>query len=265
MAYYDIVGRAFDDASDSYDHETDSNPIRRGMREASLVHLREAFTGAERLLEIGCGTGSEAMELANNGREIVAIDVSQKMVDFTNRKAAESGRDVRAYRMAAAELEKLPKIYGKGYFDGCYSSFGALNCEPSINSVPGNLFNLLKPSAKAVFSVMNKKCLSEILSNFFIMRKSIALRRLRGISTAAVPRGSHNKFDVRLFSPREFETLFNPMFKAMKIAALPLFLPPYMPKLSGLQGPLGICERALASTYPFNCLGDHFLMEMVRS
>lgn len=43
-----------------------------------------------RVLEIGCGTGSTALHLAGNVREIVATDISPGMIDIARRKASEA-------------------------------------------------------------------------------------------------------------------------------------------------------------------------------
>lgn len=49
------------------------------------AHLDPGF----RVLEIGCGTGTTALHLATDVREIVATDISSAMIDIATRKAAE--------------------------------------------------------------------------------------------------------------------------------------------------------------------------------
>lgn len=261
--HYSSVARAFDEAAESYDREIETNPIMSYMRSVSLECLRRAFSSSRRLLEIGCGTGREAMELAKEEREIVAIDVSEKMVELTNHKAKEHGASVRALRMPASQISALLDEYGEGYFDGCYSSFGALNCEPGIGDVPEALSALLAPGSPAVFSVMNRRCLSEIVLNLLAFRKDVAVRRLGGSSSATVPRGSANKITARLFSPAEIRNVFSPHFRQERLVALPFLMPPpYMSRAYRVLSFLRPLDGVLSAVYPFNSLGDHFLIEM---
>ena len=52
-----------------------------------MMEYRTTFQPLDRLLEIGCGTGDEALELAKRGCEVVAIDPSEEMLNLARRKA----------------------------------------------------------------------------------------------------------------------------------------------------------------------------------
>jgi magnesium-protoporphyrin O-methyltransferase len=62
---------------------------RDAMRALLLSTLPEDMTG-QRLLDAGCGTGALAIEVAQRGAEVVAIDVSQGLVDVARRRAPAS-------------------------------------------------------------------------------------------------------------------------------------------------------------------------------
>ena len=63
-----------------------------------------SFLGAnDRVLELGCGTGSTALELAGNVQEIVASDISSKMIAIAKQKAAD--RSVTNVRFVVADAE----------------------------------------------------------------------------------------------------------------------------------------------------------------
>jgi magnesium-protoporphyrin O-methyltransferase len=59
---------------------------RDAMRALLLSRLPKDMHG-QRLLDAGCGTGALAMEAASRGAEVVAIDVSQGLVDVARRRA----------------------------------------------------------------------------------------------------------------------------------------------------------------------------------
>ena len=59
---------------------------RDAMRDLLLSTLPTDMTG-QRLLDAGCGTGALAMAAAERGAEVVAIDVSQGLIDVAQKRA----------------------------------------------------------------------------------------------------------------------------------------------------------------------------------
>jgi SAM-dependent methyltransferase len=56
--------------------------------EAAFVHqqIQQNFPGAKTILDLGCGTGKHAYELAKLGYEVTGVDLSQQMVDIAIEK-----------------------------------------------------------------------------------------------------------------------------------------------------------------------------------
>ncbi len=63
---------------------------RERMRETLLGYLPDDLSGA-RVLDAGCGTGTFADCLAARGAEVVAVDISQTLVDLARERAAAGG------------------------------------------------------------------------------------------------------------------------------------------------------------------------------
>lgn len=61
---------------------------RDEMRATLLSWLPQDLSGA-RLLDAGCGTGALAVEAARRGAEVVAVDISPKLVGFARERSAE--------------------------------------------------------------------------------------------------------------------------------------------------------------------------------
>lgn len=57
----------------------------------TLARTRSYLAPGDQVLEIGCGTGSTALLLAENVRQIVATDISPKMIEIAERKAQAQG------------------------------------------------------------------------------------------------------------------------------------------------------------------------------
>ena len=90
-------------------------------------HLVELVTSGEvpagRALEIGCGTGTNALWLASRGFEVVAVDVAPRAVERARAKAADSKEEVR-FEVANVLTDPLPAGPFDFVFDrGCLHLF----------------------------------------------------------------------------------------------------------------------------------------------
>jgi SAM-dependent methyltransferase len=62
-------------------------------RECQFAHglIQKYHPGAERVLDIGCGTGGHAIEMAQRGYDVTGIDESQDMINIALEKAKKAG------------------------------------------------------------------------------------------------------------------------------------------------------------------------------
>lgn len=273
--YYQRLARAFDQIAPRYDrtYGQHGNQMMNWLRQASLAILEEAFPTNSLLLEIGCGTGEEAIHLAQGGRRVVATDVSPEMVATGRRKAEAAGVSgcVEFHILPAYEVGTLMAEFGEGAFDGAYSSFGALNCEPRLGEAALGLGQLLRRDAPLVCSVMNRWCLVEVCWFLAHLKLGRAFRRVRGEWCQAplgrLPSGTVPTVETRYFSPASFARHFARFFAVVKVIGLPVLLPP--PYLDGLFSKhrrlfarLEPLEMRLRAWFPFYMLGDHFVTVM---
>jgi SAM-dependent methyltransferase len=103
-----------------------------------------------RVLEIGCGSGGPALQLARStGCELVGVDVHEDGVANATRMAREAGLDARASFVHADASEVLPFASG---------SFDALLCVDAVNHlrdrarVFGEWARVLAPGGRVVFT-----------------------------------------------------------------------------------------------------------------
>jgi ubiquinone/menaquinone biosynthesis C-methylase UbiE len=243
--FYEKVARVFDAEANVYDKLILSNP---SMKYAYLIaqnYLLNSFSKGDKVLDIGCGTGLQAIPLALQGCEVVAIDVSTEMLNILQKKVKElSLTNIKIYNLPASKLEKLLNIYGKDYFDGVYSFFGPLNAEPFIISFKEGLLKLLKKNGLFISLILNKINIYNIKS-----KESI---------------GKYKGFIYRKYDYKEFLNIFKEL-KLEEIFSVNIFLPPPNFKISKnefiVKG-LYFIEKKFYNIKPFSLLGLHIGFKM---
>jgi cyclopropane fatty-acyl-phospholipid synthase-like methyltransferase len=89
-----------------------------GYRESRLPYLKKFFaevakaaalTGAEALLDLGCGPGEVALEMAPYGASMTALDAEQPMLDELDRRAKAAGRHI---KLVCAKVDEAPLDLG---------------------------------------------------------------------------------------------------------------------------------------------------------
>lgn len=84
----------YNSLAENYDEEQFSSPVSMSRNTEQRLFLARApslFQGAERVLEVGAGTGIFTLEIARRSREVVAADISGNMLALLEKKAAAAG------------------------------------------------------------------------------------------------------------------------------------------------------------------------------
>src|SRR5262245_51254539 len=82
---------AFDDMAAAYDAVFTASALGRSLRTLTWERLDAALPNSGRVLEIGCGTGEDAIHLARRGVDVLATDPSPSMLRVAAEKAAHAG------------------------------------------------------------------------------------------------------------------------------------------------------------------------------
>src|ERR1700684_152928 len=83
------AGRVFDLLAEEYDTEFTRTLVGRAQRDAVWNVLDRHFKAGQRMLELNCGTGEDAVHLAHRGIRVVGCDASEKMIEVARRRFAE--------------------------------------------------------------------------------------------------------------------------------------------------------------------------------
>lgn len=239
------------------------------MRQAGLNAWMRTSRPGEQWLELGAGTGRDAMAVASRGVHVLATDIAPAMLEQIRIrvKTARTPGRVTTMRLGTGDLERLLPRW-RGRLDGVAMLFGALNYEPDPARVPRILAHLLKPGGRVIAAVRNRVCPWEIVYNLAVHPDpALAFRRFR--RDGAVTSLGRQVVRMRVFTPGELTRLFRPAFARTSLRGLAVALPPYMVAGFGRRFPrlerwLARIDPVLARLPGFRALGDHFLAEFIR-
>lgn len=120
------------------------------------------------VLELGCGTGSTALLLADNVGAYLGTDISPKMIEIAQRKAADAGVTHVTFQVATAEAD-----VGTGY--DAVLAFNLLHLLDNVPQVLAQAHGMLKSGGVIV---TKSACLAEGVKRLLWL--PIAIARLLG-------------------------------------------------------------------------------------
>lgn len=245
-----LAAAAFDRIAHEYDAIWTRSTIGQLQRVAVWRHVDPLVRPGDRLLDIGCGTGEDALHFMQRGADVQGIDVSEEMV----RKARTRG--VEARQLA---IEALSGQAGK--FDGVISNFGALNCVNNLEDVAVTLGRIIRPGGYLAICVIGACCAWEVA--YFIQQCDFkkAFRRWRGAGVSSAM-GVH----VSYRSVNSLCRAFRNQFKLMGWYGIGICVPPsYVKDLSERTlATLGKADARIAGWPVLRVLSDHRLLLFAR-
>jgi SAM-dependent methyltransferase len=250
---------AFDTVADSFDTRfggwlsvaAQRRPVRRA--------LLDAFPAGSRVLELGGGTGEDALWLVARGREVLLTDASPAMVAVASRK----GAGTPGFAAAVAPAEDLRAIEGR--FDGAFSNFAGLNCVADLEPVGRGLGRLVRPGGALLLVLFGPLPPGELVVEALRGRPRAGLRRLARGEVEARLNG--RRFTVRYHRPAAVRAALAPWFRPVSRQGVGVFVPP-----SAAEPWITAHPRLLAGlewlddrlSRPLALLGDHVLYRFER-
>jgi SAM-dependent methyltransferase len=262
---------AFGAAAATFDERFSEWASVAAQRNAVRRHLLRVFPPGARLVELGGGTGEDALYLARHGRRVLVTDGAAAMVERVRDKAASAGLSERigAEVLAIEDIEAFARdrlASGQQRFDGAFSNFAALNCVPDLRPVARALAALLQPGAAALLVIFGPLAPGEVVVQLLRGNPRAAFRRLRAGPVPARLGGV--SFPVWYPRPARAAKAFEPEFRHVATRGIGVFVPPSAaePAISRQPRLLALLERLdhLAER-PLARLGDHVLLHLERT
>jgi SAM-dependent methyltransferase len=252
---------AFDGLAPEYDAEFTASALGQELRARVWQRMAALFTGRRRILELGCGTGEDAVWLARAGHRVVGIDASDEMIRVARRKAIAAGCAdlVEFHRLPMESLDELPR---GARFDAVFSNFGAINCVADLAGLSRTLAANVEPGSPLMFVVMGRHVPWEWA---WYLARGDARRAFRRTARSGV---AWRGLTIHYPTPRTLARTLAPHFTTRRTTALGFALPPSYAAAWLADSPavfdfLKTIESA-ASRFTAG-LADHFILEAGRA
>jgi len=138
----------------SYDFELGRKP-----REKQLQLLQLEVPQGQLILDAGCGPGTYGIILAEQGNEVIGVDLSVKATGEAKERARKKGV---SFSPLVGDLERLP--FKGNSFNICFCGF-TLHHFPDINAIVAEFARVVRPRGKVILLEPNGSNLAVRLSN----------------------------------------------------------------------------------------------------
>jgi ubiquinone/menaquinone biosynthesis C-methylase UbiE len=255
MSNAERIGAAYDTVAADYDRQLEpAGWIRRML----WRHFDRLFKPGDKVLDVGCGTGLDAIHLARRQVRVTAIDASPQMLArFRAKLAGESTPadvDIRLGRIDEIASELI------GPFDGIISSFAALNTV-DLSAFAPQAARLLRPGGRLICHLLSTRYGRSTLGRFFGRAPSGSAAEVKTIDV-----GTESLSHVTLEPDELYRRFFAETFERRRCYALGLLVSGRMD--SRLPKPLldfvGRVEAVIGGAPPLVSRGRFFVLDLER-
>ena len=257
---------AFDAIASRYDDmfSAAANPLIAMMRERVMRAVDRHFPEPATLIEIGCGTGEDAVALLERGHRVVACDPAPTMLATARAKVAATRAGDARIEFIHGSVEAIADGWsarGRAV-DGVFSNFAPLNCELSLAPLRLLLERALRRGGRFIAVVLPQICPLEVALFMARAEPRAALRRFRRDAIADV---EGQRFAMKYYGATDFDRALGAGFRRVETRSLGLFLPPLgfgnaFARVPGLLTALGAVEDRVSALPGLRRMGDHVLL-----
>ncbi len=206
----------FDSLAPGYDSQFTDTAIGQILRGRVHARLGRHFASGDQVLELGCGTGEDALHLAERGIKVTATDSSEAMLAVARAKTdANPLVTIAQFDIRTTHTSSLPDMT----YDGAFANFGPLNLLDDRRPLAAWLAERIRPGGILGLGVMGPLCLWEIGWHTLHGDFRSAFRRLKG-------RADFQGTAIYYPSPARLSQDFVPWFRPVHLEPLGLWLPP---------------------------------------
>jgi ubiquinone/menaquinone biosynthesis C-methylase UbiE len=255
------AGAAFDRIAQDYDRQFTDSLIGRAQRDAVWKVLARTFRTKDKILELNCGTGEDAIFLAGQGISVFALDASPQMIARAQQRHQHISAQTPVV-FCEMPIERIGELRPQKPFDGAFSNFSGLNCIADLDEVASSLAGLVKQNGRLVLCFSTRFCLIEILHFLSVGQWRKALRRCKGYTDVTIEGA---RFMVYYPTLRKICRSFEPYFRLHSCTGIGVAVPPSYLEAWAQRHPrmfltLRRLEERLATLPILRSTGDHVLL-----
>lgn len=139
---------------DKYGKNYDKESFTKGtLGECDFIEQEIKFNKSLKILDIGCGTGRHAIELAKRGYNVTGIDLSDSLLEIAKEKAKQLNLEIKFFKHDA---RKLP--FNKEFDLAimlCEGAFPLMETDEMNFEILKCATKALKPKGKLIFTTLN--------------------------------------------------------------------------------------------------------------
>jgi len=262
---------SFDHVADTYDTTFTNTTIGRLQRDRVWTYLRTLLPQEPvSILELNCGTGEDALYMAQLGHKVLATDRSQDMLKVVEAKAADNLLQnlLKVGEMDLADptavLEDGDRSTQEAYHL-VFSNFGGLNCinHDELTVLSNTLKGKLANGSDVVLVIMPRYCLFDLVYRLLHFNIGSIVDRISKDAIEVDVEGIRVK--TYYHSPQAAKKAFKG-YQHIDTKIIGLY-PSYMEKLINKFSFLLHLEDFLVRTFsllggPFYRLSDHYLIHL---
>jgi ubiquinone/menaquinone biosynthesis C-methylase UbiE len=250
---------SFDKAALNYDKTFTGSEIGKMQRNLVYTQLSKHLDPVQDILEINCGTGEDAIWLAQQDFNITATDISPKMIEVAKGKGSFDNLN-----FITTDINSVAVSFEGQQFDLVFSNFGGLNClsKPELENFLQNTASLISEKGKMILVIMPKNTLWEQFyflakiqfSNIFRRKKESVIAAVDGEN---VPTYYHNPKDIVNLAKANFEKVAT---KPIGFFVPPSYLESFFQNKKGILRFLNALEKGISGWSFLSKYADHYII-----
>ncbi len=147
-------GKWYEELFKNYSHKYDQESFTQGtIGEVDFIEKEIGFSKNTKILDVGCGTGRHAIELAKRGYSVTGFDLSENQLKRAQEKAAKAGLKIEFEQKDARDF-CYPNQFNLAIML-CEGSFPLMETDEMNFQILKNIYGSLAPKGKIIFTTLN--------------------------------------------------------------------------------------------------------------
>lgn len=247
------IAAAYDAVAPEYDSRLARD---HWMRQVLWRHYVRVFSPGQHVLDLGCGTGQDALFLARRGIRVTALDASPSMVDALRARRDREGFTERI----DARVEDIARLGARpaASVDGLISAFAGLNTVADLARFAADARRVLRPAGRLIAHLLAPPGLWDRLRS---PHASAELRRRGGRTIRVCGQPLRH---LQLPAGELYRRFFSADFQLLRASALGFLLPYFMSARAPapVLDLLGRIEERIGTRRPFLDWGRFVVLEL---